>query len=132
MPLQVPKPLSPQAHRRFDTLAAPGLLAAAALMARRDPPAAALMAMVAAGEGTAMLFTDYPPPVLSRWLSFRQHIAVANLHAGFIAALALFTPGVQWRHRPMLLGLASVPLLLNALSRTAGDEQEQTGVRSSA
>lgn len=119
----LPRPLSPQAHRRFDTFAAPGLLAAAALMARRDPTAAALMAVVAAGEGAAMLFTNYPPPVALPWLSFRQHIAVANLHAGFMAALALLVPGVKRRHRPLLLGLAGVPLMLNALSDMRTREQ---------
>lgn len=114
---RIPKPLSPQAHRRFDTFALPGLLLLAAWMSRRDRPAAALMLMVAAGEGTAMLTTDYPPPVVLPWMSFRQHVSAANAHGAFIAALALLVPGVQRRHRPVLLGLAAVPLTLNALSR---------------
>lgn len=117
------KPLSPGTHRRFDQFAAPGLLVGAILMARHDRTAAALMAVIGAGEGAVMLTTNYPPPVLSPLLSFRQHIAVANLHAGFIAALAMFVPGVQRRHRPLLLGLAGVPLLLNALSDVAEKER---------
>ena len=110
----IPKPLSPQAHRRFDLVALPGLVALALLMSRRDRQAGALMLMVAAGEGTAMLTTDYPPPAVLPWLSFRQHIGVANIHSAFIAAVALLVPGV--RHRRAVLALAAVPLVLNALS----------------
>ncbi len=124
----VPKVLSPQAHRRFDLLALPGIIAAAAWMSRRDRPAAALMLMVAAGEGTAMLTTDYPPPVLARWMGLRQHVRAANAHGAFIAALALLVPGVQPRHRPVLLGLAAVPWMLNALSDTRrGERQRRLG-----
>jgi hypothetical protein len=43
---------------------------------------------------------------------------VANVHAAFIAALALLVPGVRRRHRPLLLGVAALPLALNALSDT--------------
>jgi hypothetical protein len=125
MAAPVPKVLSPQAHRRFDLLALPGILAAAAWMSRRDRPAAALMLMVAAGEGTAMLTTDYPPPVLARWMGFRQHVQAANAHGAFIAALALLVPGVQPRHRPLLLGLAAVPWVLNALSDTRESEWQR-------
>ena len=120
----VPKPLSPQAHRRFDLFVAlPGALAGAAWMARRDRTAAALMLMTAAGEGTALLTTDYPPPVLASWMSLRQHVRVGNVHAAFIAALALLVPGVRPRHRPVLLGLAAVPLVLNALTDTRGTQR---------
>lgn len=112
----IPKLLSPQAHRRFDLLALPGIIVLAGLMSRRDRTTAALMLMVAAGEGTALLTTDYPPPAFLRWMSFRQHVRAANTHGAFIAALALLVPGVQARHRPVLLGLAAVPLVLNALS----------------
>ena len=128
MAAPVPKVLSPQAHRRFDLLALPGILAAAAWMSRRDRPAAALMLMVAAGEGTAMLTTDYPPPVLGRWMGFRQHVRAANLHGAFIAALALLVPGVQARHRPVLLGLAVVPWVLNALSDTRKGERQRRSI----
>lgn len=120
---RVPKPLSPQAHRRFDLLALPGIVASALWMSRRDRPAAALMLSVAAVEGTALLTTDYPPPAFLPWMDFGQHVRTANLHGGLIAALALLVPGVQPRHRPLLLGLAAVPLVLNALSDTRGGAQ---------
>lgn len=124
MPALVPKPLSPQGHRRFDLLVAfPGALAGAALMARRDRAAAALMLMTAAGEGTMLFTTNYPPPVLGGWLTLGQHIRVANLHAGFIAALGLLVPGVQRRHRPVLLAMAAAPLVLNALTNAAGAQR---------
>lgn len=120
MPSPVPKILSPQAHRRFDLLALPGMLASVLWMSRRDPPAAALMLSIAAVEGTALLTTDYPPPALLSWMNFRQHLRSANLHGGLIVALALLVPGVQRRHRPVLLGLAAVPLVLNALTDPSG------------
>jgi hypothetical protein len=116
VPARVPKLLSPQAHRRFDLCALPGLVAAAALMARRDRAAAALMLMTAAGEGTALLTTRYPPAALGGWLSFEQHLRVGYVHAAFIAAVGALVPGVQRRHRPVVSGLALVPLVLNALS----------------
>ena len=43
----VPKVLSPQAHRRFDLFALPGVVAGAVWMSRRDRAAAAVMLMVA-------------------------------------------------------------------------------------
>ncbi len=110
----VPKVLSPQAHRRFDLLALPSVVASAFWMSRRDRPAAALLFMVAAGEGTALLTTDYPPRVFAPWMSFRQHVRAANAHGGFIAALALLVPGIQ----PFLLGLTAALWTLNALSDT--------------
>lgn len=126
--VRVPKVLSPQAHRRFDLLALPGIMASAAWMSRRDRPAAALMLAVAAVEGTALLTTDYPPPALLPWMDFRQHVRTANLHGGLIAALALLVPGIRPRHRPVLLGLAAVPLVLNALSDTReGERQRRLG-----
>lgn len=112
------KPLSPAGHRRVDTIALPGLLALAGLTALLgDRRTAALMGVVAAGEGAAMLTTAYPPRVAAGWLSFRQHVAVANLHGLFIAGLALLVPGVPRRGRLALLALALVPWTLNALSR---------------
>ena len=51
-------------------------------------------------------------------MSYRQHVRAANVHGAFIAALALLVPGIRPRHRPVLLGLAAVPLVLNALSDT--------------
>ena len=114
----VPKLFSPQAHRRFDLFALPGVLATAFWMSRRDRPAAALLFMIAAGEGTALLTTNYPPRVLAPWMSFRQHVRAANAHGGFIAALALLVPGIQPRHRPALLGLAAALWTLNVLSDT--------------
>ncbi len=114
----VPKLFSPQAHRRLDLFALPSVLATAFWMSRRDRPAAALLFMVAAGEGTALLTTDYPPRVFAPWMSFRQHVRAANAHGGFIAALALLVPGIQPRRRPFLLGLTAALWTLNALSDT--------------
>jgi hypothetical protein len=126
---RIPKPLSPQAHRRFDLLALPGMVAAAFWMSRRDPPAAAVMLGIAAVEGTALLTTDYPPPAVLPWMDFGQHVRTANLHGGLIAALALLVPGIQPRHRPLLLGFAAVPLVLNALSDTRRGVQERRAVQ---
>jgi hypothetical protein len=121
----VPKVFSPQAHRRFDLFALPTVLATAYWMSRRDRPAAALLFMVAAGEGTALLTTDYPPPAFLPWLSFRQHVRAANAHGGFIAALALLVPGIQPRHRPALLGLTAALWTLNALIDTRQGARER-------
>ena len=110
--------ISPQAHRRFDQFAFPALLIAAAAVARRDRRAGALVLMMAAGEGTAQVTTDYPPPVGLGWMSFRDHNRVAALHGLFGAALALFTPRLAIRHRGLLLGMAAVPIVLAVLSDT--------------
>jgi hypothetical protein len=55
--------LSPQAHRRIDLVALPCVIASVVWMSRRDSRAAALMLMIAAGEGAALLTTDSTRPV---------------------------------------------------------------------
>ena len=112
-----PQVLSPQMHRRIDLLALPGVIASVVWMSRRDGRAAALMSMIAAGEGAALLTTDYPPGFL-RWMSFRDHIWAATLHGILAASLALLVPGIPPRDRRVLLALASIPLVLSALSDT--------------
>jgi hypothetical protein len=83
---------------------------------------------IGAMEGTALLTTDYPPPALLPWMDFGQHVRFANLYGGLIAALALLVPDVRPRHRPLLLGVAAVPLVLNALSDTReGVRQRRVG-----
>ena len=121
----VPKVLSPQAHRRFDLFALRSVVASALWMSRRDRAAAALLFMIAAGEGTALLTTDYPPPVFKPLMGFRQHVRAANVHGGFMAALALLVPGIQPRHRPVLLGLAAALWGLNALGDTREGERQR-------
>ncbi len=76
----VPEILSPRAHRCFDLLAMPGVIAAAAWMSRRDRPAAAFILVAAVGEGTARLPTDHPPPPAAPWMSLRQHVRAANAY----------------------------------------------------
>jgi hypothetical protein len=58
-------------------------------------------------------------------MDFRQHVRSANRHGGLIAALALLVPGVQPRHQRDLLGLAAVPLVLNAFSDVQGRERQR-------
>jgi len=48
-------------HRRIDLVAFPSVIASVVWMSRRNRRAAALMSMIAAGEGAALLTTDYPP-----------------------------------------------------------------------
>ena len=113
----LPQVLSPQMHRRVDLVALPGVIASVVWMSRRDSRAAALMSMIAAGESAALLTTDYPPGFL-RWMSFRDHIWAATLHGILAAALGLLVPGIPPRERCVLLGLASMPIVLSALSDT--------------
>src|SRR5919202_6537033 len=115
--VRLPRILSPQMHRRVDLVALPGVIASVAWMSRRDSRAAALMSMIAAGEGAALLTTDYPPGFL-RWMSFRDHIWAATLHGILAASLALLVPDIPRRHRRVLLALASMPIVLSALSDT--------------
>ena len=109
------KVVSPQAHRGIDLLTLPAMLASTALMARRDRPAAALMLMMTAAEGTALLTTDYPPGFLP-WMSFRAHNQLASLHGVLAATAAITMPGISPRDRRILLGLASLPIILSVLS----------------
>ena len=111
--------LSPQMHRRVDLLALPSVIASVAWMSRRNSRVAALMSMIAAGEGAALLTTDYPPGFL-RWMSFRDHIWAATLHGILAASLALLVPGIPPRDRRALPVLASMPIVLSALSDTRG------------
>ncbi|WP_376098031.1 hypothetical protein ACE7GA_07860 [Roseomonas sp. CCTCC AB2023176] len=125
----LPKLLSPRAHRRFDTFVPPGTALAALLMARRDPVAATLILMVGAVEGTAMLTTDYPPRTLLGWMSLRQHVRVANLHGGLIAAMGLLVPGIRPWNRALILGMAALPWVLNAMTRVPEEEVRGRAVR---
>ena len=69
------------------------------------------------GEGAALLTTDYPPGLL-RWMSFRDHVWAATLHGLLAASLGLLVPGIPPRDRRVLLALASMPIVLSALSDT--------------
>lgn len=73
----IPKIISPQAHRRFDSFALPGLIGATAWMSRRNRPAASLVALATAIEGTAFLTTNFPPGVLP-WMTFRDHVQLTR------------------------------------------------------
>jgi len=115
--MRLPRVLSPQMHRRIDLVALPGVIASVAWMSRRDSRAAALMSMIAAGEAAALLTTDYPPGIL-RWMTFRDHVWAASLHGILAASLGLLVPGIPPRDRRVLLALASMPVVLSALSNT--------------
>jgi NhaP-type Na+/H+ or K+/H+ antiporter len=109
--------LSPQMHRRVDLAAFPSVMASVVWMSRRNSRVAALMSMIAAGEGAALLTTDYPPGFL-RWMSFRDHVWAATLHGVLAASLALLVPDIPPRDRRVMLALASMPIVLSALSDT--------------
>jgi hypothetical protein len=115
--MRLPRILSPQMHRRIDLVALPSVIASVLWMSRRDSRAAALMSVIAAGEGAALLTTDYPPGFL-RWMNFRDHIWAAILHGILAASLALLVPGIPRRDRRVMLALASMPIVLSALSDT--------------
>ena len=115
--MRLPRVLSPQMHRRIDLVALPGVVASVAWMSRRDRRTAAIMSMIAAGEGAALLTTDYPPGLL-RWMSFRDHVWSATLHGVLAASLGLPVTGIPVRDRRVLLTLASMPIVLSALSDT--------------
>jgi hypothetical protein len=115
--MRFPRILSPQMHRRIDLIALPSVIASVLWMSRRNRRVAALMSMIAAGEGAALLTTDYPPGLL-RWMSFRDHIWAATLHGILAASLALLVPGIPLRDRRVLLVLAAMPIVLSALSDT--------------
>ena len=115
--MRLPRVLSPQMHRRIDLVALPSVIASVVWMSRRTRRVAALMSMIAAGEGAALLTTDYPPGFL-RWMNFRDHIWAATLHGILAASMALVVPGIPARDRRVMLGLASMPIVLSALSDT--------------
>ena len=104
-------------HRRVDLVAFPSVIASVVWMSRGDRRTAALMSMIAAGEGAALLTTDYPPGIF-RWMSFRDHVWAATLHGIFAASLGLLVSGIPARNRRVLLTLASMPIVLSALSDT--------------
>ena len=115
--MRLPRILSSQMHRRIDLVAFPSVIASVIWMSRRNSRVAALMGLIAAGEGAALLTTDYPPGFL-RWMSFRDHVWAATLHGFLAAALGLLVPGIPSRDRRVLLVLASMPIFLSALSDT--------------
>ncbi len=115
--MRLPRILSPQMHRRIDLVAFPSVIASVVWMSRRNSRVAALMGIIAAGEGAALLTTDYPPGCLP-WMSFRDHVWAATLHGILAASLALLVPGTPSRDRRVLLALASMPIFLSALSDT--------------
>ena len=117
--MRLPRPLSPQMHRRIDLADLPSAIASVVWMSRRDSRAVALMSMIAAGEGAALLNTDYPPGFL-RWMSLREQVWAATLHGILAASLGLLVMGIPARDRRFLLALVSMPNVLSALSDTLG------------
>ena len=115
--MRLPRVLSPQMHRRVDLVALPSVIASVVWMSRRHRRVAALMSMIAAGEGAALLTTDYPPGIL-RWMTFRDHVWAATLYGILAASLGLLVPDIPQRDRRVLLALASMPVVLSALSDT--------------
>jgi hypothetical protein len=51
-------------------------------------------------------------------MSFRDHIWAATLYGILAASFALLVPGIAPRDRRVLLALASMPIVLSALSDT--------------
>jgi hypothetical protein len=115
--MRLPRVFSPQMHRRIDLVAFPSVIASVLWMSRRNIRVAALMSVIAAGEGAALLTTDYPPGFL-RWMSFRDHVWAATLHGLLAASLGLLVPDIPPRDRRVMLALASMPIVLSALSDT--------------
>ena len=115
--MRLPRVLSPQMHRRIDLVALPGVITSVVWMSRRDSRVAAIMLMIATGERAALLTTDYPPSFL-RWMSFRDHVWAATLYGVLAASLGLLVPGIPVRDRRVMLALASMPVVLSALSDT--------------
>ena len=115
--MRLPRIFSPQMHRRVDLVAFPSVIALVVWMSRGDRRTAALVSMIAAGEGAALLTTDYPPGIF-RWMSFRDYVWAATLHGILAASLGLLVPGIPARNRRVLLTLASMPIVLSALSDT--------------
>src|SRR5215217_5253770 len=115
--MRFPRVLYPQMHRRVDLVALPSVIASVVWMSRRDRRGAALLSMNAGGGGGALLTTDYPPGFF-RWMSFRDHIWAATLHGVLAASLGLLVPDIPPRDRRVLLALASMPIVLSALSDT--------------
>ena len=117
--MRLPRVFSPQMHRRIDLVALPGVIASVVWMSRRNSRVAAIMSVIAAGEGAALLTTDYPPGLL-RWMSFRDHVWAATLHGLLAASLGLLVPGIPPRDRRVMLARASMPIVLSALSDMRG------------
>ena len=115
--MRLPRVFSAQMHRRIDLVAFPSVIASVVWMSRRNTRVAAMMSMIAAGEGAALLTTDYPPGLL-RWMSFRDHVWAATLHGLLAASLGLLVPGIPPRDRRVMLALASMLIVLSALSDT--------------
>ena len=115
--MRLPRVISSQMHRRIDLVAFPSVIASVLWMSRRNRRVAALMGLIAAGEGAALLTTDYPPGFL-RWMSFRDHVWAATLHGILAASLGLLVPDILPRDRRVMLALASMPIVLSALSDT--------------
>jgi len=115
--MRLPRPLSPQMHRRVDLVALPSVIAWVVWMSRRNRRVAALMGLIAAGEAAALVTTDYPRGLL-RWMSFRDHVWAASLHGVLAASLGLLVPDIPARDRRLMLALASMPIVLSALSDT--------------
>jgi hypothetical protein len=115
--MRLPRVFSAQMHRRIDLVAFPSVIASVVWMSRRNTRVAAMMSMIAAGEGAALLTTDYPPGFL-RWMSFRDHVWAATLHGLLAASLGLLVPGIPPRDRRVMLALAAMPIVLSALSDT--------------
>lgn len=121
----LPKPISPRAHRRFDQLALPGIVALALFMRGKNRRAAAIIGAAALAEGSAQFTTDYPPPVALGWMDFREHNRMAVLHGALIAAAACVVPGLSRGERSLILGLSAIPMALAALSDTSEAVREQ-------
>jgi hypothetical protein len=51
-------------------------------------------------------------------MSFRNHVWAATLHGLLAASLGLLVPGIPPRDRRVMLALASMPIVLSALSDT--------------
>jgi hypothetical protein len=110
--------LSPHAHRRFDSVALPGMLVLTAWTARRrSRPAAALMSLTTAVEAMTFVLTDFPPGILPA-ITFRDHTRIGLLGTAFIGALSFLIEDLPADDRRLILGTLTVPAVVNAGSAT--------------
>lgn len=110
--------VSPQAHRRFDSAALPGMLVLTAWAARRrSRQAAALLSLTTAIETVTFVMTDFPPGIFPA-ITFRDHTRVGLAGTAFIGVLCFLLEDLPPGDRRLVLATLAVPAVVNAVSAT--------------